>query len=186
MADIASSARARPILSPLNFQGLIATLGKDAPKTAGVKLTLEWVLAYRCPECSDLYDNEDEALECCDTFGLAHDQDAAADCPVCQQVYSDHREASDCCLWRDLDSAPAGAWQMQLRLAAIGPNSLRLERDPAHPTSLRNKRIHTLNRRAEHLQQRIEASTTKDLTYDRAELEALRWAVGELSSKEAQ
>lgn len=48
------------------------------------------------------------------------------------------------------------------------------------PESKRARRLGMLRRRAEHLQRRIDANPTRNLSYDQAELSALRWAVGEL------
>jgi len=48
------------------------------------------------------------------------------------------------------------------------------------PESKRARRLGMLRRRAEHLQRRIEASPDKCLSYDVAELKALRWALSEL------
>ena len=62
----------------------------------------EEVTAYRCPDCGDLHEDEDDALQCCEPAG--HDQDAEIACPVCTVKHIDHREAADCCLWRDLDA----------------------------------------------------------------------------------
>jgi hypothetical protein len=44
----------------------------------------------------------------------------------------------------------------------------------------RARRLGMLRRRAAHLQRRIEAAADKRLTYDEAELVALRWALAEL------
>jgi hypothetical protein len=48
------------------------------------------------------------------------------------------------------------------------------------PESKRERRIGMLRRRAAHLQQRIESSPDKCLSYDVAELSALRWALDQL------
>lgn len=44
----------------------------------------------------------------------------------------------------------------------------------------RARRIGMLRRRADHLQRRIVENPTRNLSYDQAELSALRWAVSEL------
>ncbi|MDR6887839.1 MULTISPECIES: hypothetical protein [Variovorax] len=44
----------------------------------------------------------------------------------------------------------------------------------------RARRLGMLRRRAAHLQRRIEAAVEKRLSYDEAELTALRWALAEL------
>lgn len=46
--------------------------------------------------------------------------------------------------------------------------------------SKRARRPGMLRRRAEHLERRIAANPSRNLSYDQAELSALRWAVGEL------
>ncbi|QNK66061.1 hypothetical protein [Variovorax sp. PAMC26660] len=48
------------------------------------------------------------------------------------------------------------------------------------PESKRARRLGMLRRRAEHLQRRIVENPSRNLTYDVAELGALRWALGEL------
>lgn len=47
-------------------------------------------------------------------------------------------------------------------------------------TRQERKYLNSLNRRAEHLERRIQEST-KDLTYDRQELAALKWAIRSLT-----
>lgn len=90
-------------LSPLNFSGLMARQcgnGEASPEKS--KRHIEEVTMYRCPDCRELHEWEDEAEECC------KDEPAviawSADCPVCGERYEEHRMAADCCLWKDLDA----------------------------------------------------------------------------------
>ena len=90
-------------VSNMRLHGLLtrllsATAREPEPRRA------EMVTAYRCPDCSELHEDEVDALECC--APAVHDQDVEVACPVCTVKHSEHREAADCCLWRDLD-APA-------------------------------------------------------------------------------
>lgn len=93
-------------LSPLNFVGLLSTIGMgiQAPDPEDRPRAIE---CWRCPECHDVYDDEFEAEECCQ--GEADDDDRPA-CPCCARTCADHREASDCCLWKDLDTITR--WRM--------------------------------------------------------------------------
>lgn len=93
-------------LSPLNFSGLIARQmgngeGEPPAKTKSTR-RIEAVTMYRCPECLDLHDWEDDAKECCDDTPV--EAKHATACPVCGAGYDLHRYAADCCLWKDLDA----------------------------------------------------------------------------------
>ncbi|CAN7543651.1 hypothetical protein LJR130_003832 [Variovorax sp. LjRoot130] len=48
------------------------------------------------------------------------------------------------------------------------------------------RRLALLRRRAEHLERRIADDTDRQAHHDRAELGALRWAIGELEQAEQQ
>jgi hypothetical protein len=94
-------------LSPLNFRGLIATLGIVGEPVADAKTSNRpkprAIECWRCSECREVHSWESEAEECC------ADEDAkaaptATDCPVCAAKYSEHRDAADCCLWKDIDA----------------------------------------------------------------------------------
>jgi ssDNA-binding Zn-finger/Zn-ribbon topoisomerase 1 len=61
------------------------------------------VTMYRCDECDELHDWEDDAEECC-AKDVAKTSETEPNCPVCNSEYSDHRQASDCCLWKDIDA----------------------------------------------------------------------------------
>lgn len=54
---------------------------------------------------------------------------------------------------------------------------------PRPPEGTPALRLHILQRRADHLQQRITANPDKNLSHDVREVEALRWAIAELERK---
>lgn len=89
-------------LSPLNLSGLLTQqrLAVDGVP-AGLRCAAVEVVRYRCPECDETYDDEQEAEDCCQGKPLDADRPA---CPVCGENYSDHRTAADCCLWKDIDA----------------------------------------------------------------------------------
>lgn len=70
---------------------------------------IEEVVMYRCPECRELHDDEDDAIDCCEVEGL-HDEEAPSICPVCAAKFNSPHEASDCCLWKDIDALTR--WRM--------------------------------------------------------------------------
>lgn len=92
-------------LSPLNFNGLIATskgLMSDLPEGHPAQKTRTAIECYRCPACRQVFDDEDQAIECC------KDEDFLVGvnmCPVCTSNATDPRAATNCCLWKDLDAA---------------------------------------------------------------------------------
>ena len=55
-----------------------------------------------------------------------------------------------------------------------------LASDPlfGHLTNKERRYVSALQRRSQHLSSRIEAAMTVDLTYDKHELAALKWALG--------
>lgn len=81
-------------LSPLNNQLLIERCRSLLGKPESIEI--EGVTQYRCPQCDDLHDDEEEAETCCTSTA------ASTDCPVCGEHYQSHRDAADCCLWKDL------------------------------------------------------------------------------------
>lgn len=94
-------------LSPLNFRGLIDTMGivlvgRDAKIKERTRL--EPIACWRCPECDHVHRDEDDAAECCADVGVKC-APTSMGCPVCAQECDSHRDASDCCLWKDLDAA---------------------------------------------------------------------------------
>ena len=71
------------------------------------------------------------------------------------------------------------------------PRSLRKKGDfliPAtdpifgHLTNRERRYVNALQRRSEHLQARIDAALTVDLTYDKHEVAAIRWALGVIAN----
>jgi hypothetical protein len=98
-------------LSPLNFRGLLHTLnvvgeplGGPAPESPSApKHRRRAIECWKCPECDEVYEWEDEAEECC-AEAAAQEAPFSTACPVCAKSYETHRDASDCCLWKDLDT----------------------------------------------------------------------------------
>lgn len=88
-------------LSPLNRHGIMARLLASDTPVANETRRIEEVVMFRCPECSELHEFEDEAKDCCKP---AIEQTSAAVCPVCGEKYFTHRDAADCCLWKDFDA----------------------------------------------------------------------------------
>jgi hypothetical protein len=121
---------AAPIrLSPLNFSGLIALattplseLPKDHPARKaldGRRSKRSAIECWKCPDCDEVYDDEDEAVECCqddDHLHTLRDQDGVSLCPICASSNTDARKASDCCLWKDFDAHTR--WAMADRVEA--------------------------------------------------------------------
>ena len=91
-------------LSPLNFRGLIDTMrlvvSSEPTKTTKRRRAIE---CWRCPECSDVHEWEDEAEECC-AEEEAKETPKAKACPVCAAKCETFRDAADCCLWKDIDA----------------------------------------------------------------------------------
>lgn len=105
-------------LSPYNrsgiFHNLIACDTKEATERQREqhRNRVVEVVVYRCCECRELHDDEDNAVECCapDASDGLHHEEGASHCPVCYDRHNSPREAADCCLWKDLD-APT-RWRM--------------------------------------------------------------------------
>lgn len=93
-------------LSPLNSFGISARMqiGVVEDEPAKTKRHIEEVVMYRCPECSELHEWEDEAEDCCKEKKEASANGSGTECPVCGEEYATHRDASDCCLWKDIDA----------------------------------------------------------------------------------
>jgi hypothetical protein len=115
-----------PKLSPLNFRGLLDRMGMvgdpaaDKPVPPGARRRA--IECWRCPECLDVHDDEDDAERCC--AETPKEAAVSNSCPVCGEKADTHRLAADCCLWRDIgaaerwriaDAVEAGAtWAEQL------------------------------------------------------------------------
>lgn len=93
-------------LSPLNLRGLLAMAGvtpnggQSPQQKLGRRRPIE---CWKCAECFQTYDWEDEAEECCADPAPAASSNT--DCPICGQSSASHRDAADCCLWKDMDQA---------------------------------------------------------------------------------
>ena len=105
-------------LSPAARRGIFHTLiAQDTPEAAEGKRQrdlgrVEEVMMYRCTECREIHDDEDDAADCCapDAVEGLHDEEQATHCPVCALKFNSARDAADCCLWKDID-APT-RWRM--------------------------------------------------------------------------
>jgi hypothetical protein len=102
-------------LSPLNFSGLLANAGVvDRDPRAlmpGTQRRRVAIPCWKCPECYDTHDDEEDAVECCQRpLAASATEPRSSTCPVCNEKAYDARAASDCCLWKDL-AAPA-RWAM--------------------------------------------------------------------------
>jgi hypothetical protein len=93
-------------LSPLNYFGIAARaqIGVVEDEPTKARRQIEEVVMYRCPECHELHEYEDDAEDCCKDEEEAAARGAGTDCPVCGEKYATHRDASDCCLWKDIDA----------------------------------------------------------------------------------
>jgi hypothetical protein len=92
----------RRALSPLNFSLLINTqhivTQSEARKSPETRRAIE---CWKCPDCFEVYEWEDEAVDCCADDVPKHPEEGDTHCPVC---------AAECCLWKDI-AAPA-RWQI--------------------------------------------------------------------------
>jgi hypothetical protein len=93
-------------LSPFNLRGLVERgMGplNSPPAAPKARPYIKEVVMYRCPECRELHEDEDDAVECCEEPGAV--AASSPDCPVCGTGASSYRDATDCCLWKDLSAA---------------------------------------------------------------------------------
>lgn len=125
-------------LSPLNLRGLLHTGGIVRPQDPSScrppgRQRQAPIACWRCPVCSQVHDEEDDAesccqSNCCDPQGGAF----AAACPVCEAPANSHRDATDCCLWKDLDAMTR--WSVADRVeAGLGTWSEEIARVATHP-----------------------------------------------------
>lgn len=73
---------------------------------------------HKCPECGDLHDDYDDALDCC----RPHIEEVYV-CPLCAGQFNTEEDALDCCEWdgeqmRRLTTAELEA-QGQMRLPSL-------------------------------------------------------------------
>lgn len=87
--------------SPANRQGLFSNLLRPPEKENDVS-RIEEITAYRCRDCYEIYEDEDEANKCCAPAIPVTNEKAR--CPVCLQEAQSLRDATDCCLWKDIDA----------------------------------------------------------------------------------
>lgn len=94
-----------PILSPAIEAGLKQTsaLLEETGETKRRRYTYVDPV-YPCPICGETHDDEDDALDCCQS---EEDENVVrADlhnhCPVCRAEHIDTHAAANCCLWKDL------------------------------------------------------------------------------------
>ena len=55
---------------------------------------LKMVMAFKCPQCDDLYEEELDAIYCC---GCGLDTQNAWRCGKCHELHETKKEAQDCC-----------------------------------------------------------------------------------------
>ncbi|WP_234265656.1 hypothetical protein [Hydrogenophaga sp. NFH-34] len=75
-----------------NFDFLSKMLRDNAGKMETIK-PHDVVVVYRCPECGDDHDSEDDAIECCVSQATA-----PAQCPICLDSCESYEDAVSCCL----------------------------------------------------------------------------------------
>lgn len=116
-------------LSPLNLHGIKHSFpfyGVPTPPAGAApreKRRADEVVMWRCPDCHQLHDDEDDAIDCCDVEPEAEALEGPK-CPVCGERHIEHRDAADCCLWKDIpalerwriaDAVEAGSdWKTEL------------------------------------------------------------------------
>ncbi len=59
------------------------------------------ITLYKCGDCGEVHDHEDEAQACC--MPAVHE---VYQCPACEEVYDTHAEATKCCNAGDLVRCP--------------------------------------------------------------------------------
>lgn len=96
-------------LSPLNLRGLIASqnlVGEPVQAELGPKRNSRSrpIECWKCSECFEVYDDEDEARDCCARSNSDSAPVRQPACPVCNQGSYGFRDAADCCLWKDMDT----------------------------------------------------------------------------------
>ena len=55
---------------------------------------------FRCDECKEIHDEEDEARECCQPI-----VDEVYECPLCKEIHDNEQRAIECCGY-DPDGPP--------------------------------------------------------------------------------
>lgn len=101
-----------PHLSPLHFQRFVdlAHRGESVhPMAEPKKREAEYVSAYRCTECREIYEYRDEAEDCCPIDSTDPNLDKWS-CPICGEECATAHIAADCCLW--LDYCAQDRWRM--------------------------------------------------------------------------
>ena len=61
----------------------------------GGKVKVEKITAYRCSICDEIYEDPDEAINCCSWD--KHEEVEAFRCGECDAIYEDREEAKECC-----------------------------------------------------------------------------------------
>lgn len=92
---------------------------EDAPPPpAQAKRAKEAIVVYKCPECFEEYDWEEDAVECCDDVEEPERDLAKACCPQCGNTYETVESAVDCCMW--LTHSPIQRWELARQLRTYG------------------------------------------------------------------
>lgn len=82
--------------------------------------TPEEVVMWRCTECYELHDDEDDAAECCPEkvepagCGDLLLETGQVRCPLCGTPNEDYEEAVDCCMWKTHGPAERRALAQQM------------------------------------------------------------------------
>jgi hypothetical protein len=81
----------------------------------------EEVVQWRCTECYELHDDEDDAAECCPEedeevgCGGMLLETGQVRCPCCGTANDDYEEAVDCCMWKTHSPVERHALAQQMR-----------------------------------------------------------------------
>lgn len=108
----------RPIdESPMALFGLV-----EEPEKKRTRRAPEEVVMWRCTECYELHNDEDDAAECCPADG----EDAGCGgllldtgevrCPCCGSSSDSFEEAIDCCMWKTHGPEERRALTQQMRI----------------------------------------------------------------------
>jgi len=53
------------------------------------------VTGFKCSSCDNLYESEDEAIDCC--MEEKREETEAWKCSECEEIYEDKESAKECC-----------------------------------------------------------------------------------------
>lgn len=58
-----------------------------------MKMKAKRIEAYKCPHCDEMWEDEQEAIDCCTIIETVE----AWKCSECDQLYEDKEDAKECC-----------------------------------------------------------------------------------------